>query len=265
VATSIGPAHAAQADTGFYFYSLDGFIWRLARCVSLDSGFTNISYADGCFVAGGTTTTGGFITSSIDPRDVSKWAFLPPAAVSGPPASTPSRPIAYDANTGIFDFQFFPGGSTANIRNPLPPSPDSDPTWPHIGQDVAGVGGQSSVWGMGTAGPVEVRISIKDLIIPRRFGVISDLAPSGLFDMISQKEIGTTNFERIPYPSRFIQARKAGTSDYFSSLIYVAGTTNISFQNILSGNSYNSVGLVLRGLVWGIVDELAVEFAPGGT
>ncbi len=265
------PAHELGMDEGWYFWSEDGYIWNIRKAYNTVQGtllfngaFEQISYADGCFVAGGISGSDGFVSGNTDPRPTTgisvegyplngNWQTVPPFAANGGAATTPLRITQYNTNTGEFSVNFSPGGS-ALVQNPLPLATGSaiDSRWPYVGQGSDG----SVVLGMGKAGPVEVRVSLKQITIAPATTQTGFNIEKGLPES-SPGWAGT-------YTSAYIQARPAGSGDFFLDTVRVIYPST-PVQLMLSGGSINSAGLVLRGLVWGIVKELAVEFAPGGT
>jgi len=250
VGPSAGPAHEINADDGYYFTSEDGFIWTPHQWEFVDLGFESFSYANGTFISGSQTNFGGLVGSSVDPRDPGNWKSAEPNGASGEGQAGPAT--AYDNDLGTFTVPI--GGVDKTIETLLPGAVNPDPSWPWIGQDALDRGGISVV-GVGTKGPVEVRINTKQITITSygeefKFDIngdpVSPVKGAGL--------VGT-------YDSNFLQARKFGGSYDLTDTAVIS--SSLSIQDMLAGKSGNSAGLVLRGLVWGPLKATAVQFAPG--
>lgn len=213
VGPSTGAAHTNGFDRGIYFFSLDGFNWTPTENPYLLGGITNTAYANGVFLFSGyndyTQIKVAWITTTEDPRSSggmgASWEAEPPRGYNvSNVGSEPMDATAYNEITGEFTVPIdFVGNIT--ILNPLPRAITPDATWPHIGQHTVADIGNDIVAGVGTQGPVDIRIDT----------------------MILDSQ-----------PTDFLQAKKTGTSDWQSVgglLAPDATASGISLRGLLWG------------------------------
>ena len=247
-----GQVSGLAADQGWFFYSIDGRNW-IAAAPTLPSGglfgrgFTAMAYASGCWLLEGLQGVGvnpstPIVATLRDPTNyldpnvgviyAAPRGYTNPAQIGFSPLPlTMANGGNYDNDTGVFTVPFRPSG-TVLVQNTLPPAVVTA-NWPTVGQDDEVV-----VEGMGTNGPVEVRISGRDFVID----------PPGV---VKDTQILVTPG---PYFTNFLEWRPSGSSDW---------QPVISQLGALNGERVTNAGLILRGLVWGPVRQLAVEFQRG--
>jgi hypothetical protein len=235
VGACTGPAQQAGLHQGVYFTSEDGFNWvintfvdELTELSFMNEGTDNSAYANGCWVVGGLHNNAARIVSTLDPRDNKLWEI----ENFGADGSRSSPASSYNNDTGIFVVPITPGPNV-NVTNEVPPSDTPDTKgWPRNGVEALG----PSAVGMGTQGPVEVRINAVTMNITAA--------------MFADPTFGMTG----AFPTHQIQARRLGTSDW-----------QTVHPPLLGAGVVQSAGLGLNGLVWGTVADLSVEFAAGAT
>jgi hypothetical protein len=223
--------------SGNYFVSEDGFSWFESTLPIMSLGVTSSAYANGMWVVGGQSIgIIGRVASTIDPRVFLNWRDNPPYGFTG--GTNAGAATDYDNTTGLFTVPIAGGGSQT-VLNDTGAADPNDPHWPDQGVDsplLVGTSSNSCV-GVGTAGPVEVRISTEVVTLDARSRDLN------LFP-IPRQFWGT-------YITDFLEVRKLGAAEWGPP----AG-------NLLAVARPESAGLVLNGLVWGIVKS-AVEFAAG--
>jgi len=232
VGPSEGMAGALNLDAGIYFTSEDGFNWdqRAFPSPRPDDGLLGSGYANGLWVACGIRIGSGLVLSTTDPTDSTLWKSDRPYGFEG--GTVAVTPASYDNDAGLFTVPIGPLGSVT-IQNDAAPADPEDTTWPHQGADYL----SSSVLGFGSQGLVEVRVT--RMIVNVHAG---DILISG--GPVPTAAVGT-------WPTDFLEAKKHGSAIW----------TPV-FHGILDGTVPDDAGIVLRGLVWGVVQK-AVEFAPG--
>lgn len=274
IGPSDGPAHNIGYDKGLYFYSLDGFEWEPATVgtAGMEGGIAFSAYANGRFLFMGmneyTNLRSARIVATHKPNTDDVWDSEPPLGYNIlNVGSEPRDAHSYDE---LFSFFRVPieGVGTINIQNPLPRAVTPDERWPYIGVNLD-YGQQviqptPSVLGVGTLGPVEVRINTEILAI--RAGVAEvitgDFAP---FVPGNITAYTVPNGVEGSYQTDFIQVRKMGTSDW-------GPVTGLGAQVLLNGrstafnaeNKASAVGIALTALIWGPIKATAVKFEPGG-
>ena len=254
------------ADQGWYFYSVDGQIWTAVDVAEFNRAFTATAYANGCFLLEGLAAGDGGFNSPIvatirnpmfpnDPDDGLK--LLAPRGYSNPSEiGVVPLPLTevngghYDNDTGIFTVPFQPDGSQP-VQNTLCPALVPNPNWPSVGQDSFSFPiGFNIVEGMGTKGPVDVRMLSTNFIIPDPVTLTEEqifIVPGNyLTNFLEWSPAGSSNWQAVQSPSGPPTVRPGFTGG-----------------PVLSGNSQRVAGLTLRGLVWGPVAQRAVLCLPG--
>ena len=174
-----GPALSLKEnllDNVYYWWSDDGITWIEGQDTIVDPThvYLNSAYANGCIIASGQTNLGdnpnAFIAQTQDPTSIGAWSGLTPpdgyegAAPGGFDSAT------YDNPSFTFTVRVRNGENVQiPIANGAPASASlNDSEWPYLGQETGKFVGWTSrtVAGVGTQGPMEVRIVQAPLVAP---------------------------------------------------------------------------------------------------
>ncbi len=216
---------------GTYYVSQDGFTWAARFMGVATNGINSFSYADGFWIACGTFRSGAstraFIATSKNPINDQSWITV----YTGNTGSLTAPAFSFDNTTGIFQVPVVESnGTTFNVAvtNTCPATDEPDPSWPTISPNIG-----DSMPGVGIQGPVEARVNETTVVV---------------------------NAGALAIATEYVQAKKSGTGDWqpvrpeaIAGLLATLPTAE------------PTLGLHFAGPVWGIIKELACEFAPGGT